>query len=326
MHRIIAAYARKSLPLRGSWPNFRWMSDILDLRIFARATATGSLSTAGRELGLSAAVVSKRLSRLEERLGVRLLNRTTRRVAPTDEGQAYYDEIVSALALIDEAESALSGRATHATGVLRVSVPTSFGRMHVVPRLRGLIDAHPQLRLSIDLSDDFVDIVGGRVDVAVRIMAPEDSGLIARKLAPNRRVLCAAPDYLERYGQPQTIEELGNHRLLAASNQIRWRLQGPEGTLNYRPISAIETNSSEVVREMVVSGLGIGLRSTWDVAGELRSGALVRILPDHEGISDVGIYAVYASRRFVPLKIRVLIDFLLGLFGPHPYWDRDLPA
>jgi len=301
------------------------MNDVLDFRIFVRAAATGSLSAAGRELGLSAAVISRRLSKLEERLGVRLLQRTTRQVTLTEAGRAFYDQIVSALTLIEEAESTASGRASRTMGVLRVSAPTAFSRLHLAPRLRPLLEENPGLTLSLELSDDYVDLIASGVDVAVRVMVPESSSLIARRLAPNRRLLCATPEYLERHGVPASIADLQHHRLLAASNQIRWRLQGPEGEVRLRPASVIETNSSEVVRELVVAGLGIGLRSTWDVSEELRDGRLKQVLPQYQGLSDVGIYAVYASRRFVPLKIRTFVDYLVNLYGPEPYWDKGLP-
>lgn len=300
------------------------MSDVLDYRIFVRVAATGSLSTAGRELGLSAAVVSKRLTRLEERLGVRLLQRTTRKVTPTEAGRNFYEQIGSALAAIEEAESAASGRASRAMGVLRVPAPTAFARLHIAPKLKPLLEANPGLNLWLDLNDNYVDLVEGSIDVAVRIMIPESSSLIARRLAANRRVLCATPDYLAHHGVPRTLDDLQNHRMLAASNQVRWKLEGPAGPATLRPISVVETNSSEVVREMVISGLGIGLRSTWDVSDELRSGKLVRVLPEFRGSSDVGIYAVYTSRRLVPLKIRAFVDFLAKLYAPEPYWDRGL--
>jgi len=301
------------------------MSDVLDYRIFVRTAATGSLSQAGRELGLSAAVMSKRLSRLEERLGVRLLQRTTRRLMLTEAGRAFYEDIVSALTVIEEAESTASGRATRTMGVLRVSAPTAFSRLHLAPKLLPLLEGNPGLSLILDLRDDFVDLVAGSVDVAIRIMIPENSSLIARKLAPNRRVLCASPDYLAKHGTPTTLEDLQGHQLLGGSARNRWNLEGPDGPVALRPVSVVQTNSSEIVRELVIAGHGIGMRSTWDVSEALRSGKLVRIMPDYHGSPDVGIYAVYASRRFVPLKIRTFVDHLASLYGPEPYWDKGLP-
>lgn len=300
------------------------MSDVLDYRIFARVAATGSQTEAARQLGLSSSVISKRLTRLEERMAVRLLRRTTRRLSLTEEGRAFYEQISAALTLIEEAEAAAAGGATRATGVLKVTAPTAFARLHIAPRLKELLDAHPDLKLNLTLSDEVVDLVGTEIDVAVRIGTPPDSSLIARRLAPNRRFLCGAPSYIERYGTPETLADLSRHRLLAASSNIRWRLEGPEGVIVHRPISVVETNSSEVVREMVVSGAGIGLRSTWDVTDELKRGALVRVLPQYVGARDVAIYAMYVSRRFTPLKIRAFIDFLSRLYGATPYWDEGV--
>jgi DNA-binding transcriptional LysR family regulator len=301
------------------------MSDILDYRIFVRAVAVGNLSSVGREMDLSTAAISKRLTGLEERLGVRLLNRTTRQITATEAGRAFHGDIVSVLAALEEAESAVTGNARQAMGVLRVSAPTVFARLHITPRLGPLLDEHPGLRLALDLNDGFSDVGGGNIDVGIRIMVPENSSLIARKLAPNRRFFVASPDYLAEHGTPRTLEDLGAHRVLNASSQVRWRIEGPEGALTLRPASVIETNSSDAVRGMVIAGLGISLRSTWDIGDELRNGTLLRVLPEYRGASEVGLYAVYASRRFVPLKVRLFVDYLASIYGSPPHWDRDLP-
>ena len=301
------------------------MSEVLDYRIFVRAASIGNMSQVARELGLSAAVISKRLGRLEDSLGVRLLNRTTRQISLTEAGRAFYEHIVTALAAIDEGESAASGGASQANGVLRISAPSVFSRLHITPKLGPLIDQHPHLMLALDINDGYSDLVADGIDVAIRIMAPENSSLIARRLAPNRRLLCASPAYLARHGTPRTLAELEGHRLLNASSSVRWRMEGPEGPITLRPSSMIETNSSDAVREMVIAGLGISLRSTWDVSQLLRNGTLVRVLPQYHGASDIGIYAVYSSRRFVPMKIRLFVDYLIQLYGSPPYWDEGIP-
>jgi DNA-binding transcriptional LysR family regulator len=301
------------------------MSEVLDYRIFVRAASIGNMSQVARELGLSAAVISKRLGRLEDSLGVRLLNRTTRHISLTEAGRAFYEHIQSALASIDEAESAASGGSSQANGVLRISAPSVFSRLHITPKLGPLLEKHPGLTLSLDINDGYTDLVTSEIDVAIRIMAPENSSLIARRLAPNRRLLCAAPGYLARFGTPKTLDELAGHRLLNASSFVRWRMEGPEGAVTLRPASVIETNSSDAVREMVIAGMGISLRSTWDVSQELRNGNLVRVLPEYHGAPDIGIYAVYSSRRFVPMKIRIFVDYLIALYGSPPYWDAGIP-
>jgi DNA-binding transcriptional LysR family regulator len=197
----------------------------------------------------------------------------------------------------------------------------------VVPRLTGFMASYPDLRLAVDLNDDYVDLVAGNFDVAVRIGTLPDSSLVARRLAPNRRILCASPDYIERHGEPRNIADLHHHRLVAGGPQVTWRLEGPEGPVTFKPQTLLQTNSSEVVREAVISGMGIGFRSTWDVGSELRRGSLRRVMPSYGGSADVAIYAVYSGRRLVPLKVRALVDYLVSIFGPEtPYWDREVPA
>jgi DNA-binding transcriptional LysR family regulator len=301
------------------------MTDLLDYEIFTRVIKAGSLSAAARELHSTPAMISKRLTRLEDRLGVKLLHRTTRRLTPTEVGQSFYERVIAVLAAVEDAESLAAIDNDRARGLLRVSLPTSFGRLHVAPRLKAFLDAYPELRLLVDLNDEYVDLASGGFDVAVRIGTLPDSALIARRLAPNRRVLCAAPAYIEKYGLPADLEDLDQHRLLAAEPQVAWRFDGPSGPVTYKPQSSLQTNSSELVREAVVSGLGIAFRSTWDVASELKLGSLRRVLPQYNGASDVNIYAVYAGRRLVPPKVRAFVDYFAGVFGPDlPYWDRDI--
>ena len=298
------------------------MNNLGDLEIFARVVSAGSMSAAGRELGLSPAVVSKRLRRLEDRLGTRLMQRTTRQISLTEAGQGFYERVVAILAGIEEAEAFVSRRSTLARGVLKVSVPTSFGRMHIAPHIHAFMQANPDLGVNLELRDEFVDIVGDGYDLAIRIAELSDSSLVARKLAPVRRILVASPAYLERHGQPERIEDLGRHVCLAPHNNEPWKLEGPDGQIVHRPVGPLQTNSSDVVREAVIGGIGIALRSTWDIGAELADGRLVQVLPDYEGSRNVAIHAVYASRRFLPVKVRVFIDYLADLYGPTPYWDR----
>jgi DNA-binding transcriptional LysR family regulator len=286
---------------------------------------SGSLSAAGRELQLSPTVVSKRLTRLEEQLGARLLQRTTRQLTLTEIGEGYHERVLTVLAAMEEADTFVSGSGAP-RGLLRVSAPTGFGRRHIAPRLTQFLRAYPEVKLELDLSDDFVDLIAGGFDVVVRIGSLGDSSMVARKLAPNRRLLVATPEYLAEHGEPETLADLDNHRLLTSMSQPEWHFDGPEGPVVYRPSSILLTNSSEVVREGVISGLGIGLRSTWDISEELTSGALKSILPDHAGSSRVAIWAIYPSRRLVAPKVRAFIDHLAEIYGPEPYWDRVLKA
>lgn len=302
------------------------MSDTTDIEIFARVVGAGSMSAAGREVGVSPAVISKRIRRLETRLGTRLLQRTTRQLALTEAGQGYYEHVVAILASIEEAEAFVTRRSTMAQGTLKIGAPTSFGRMHIAPHLGHFIAAHGGLHINLVLSDEFVDVVADGYDLVIRIAELTDSSLVAKRLAPVHRVLCAAPSYLERNGEPDTLEALTDHVCLAALQQIPWRLEGPDGPVSVRPAAPLSTNSSEVVRETLLAGLGIALRSTWDVGPDLAAGRLKIVLPAYRGSERVGVYAIYPTRRFLPAKVRLFIDFLADLYAPTPYWDAGLDA
>ncbi|MBB3809477.1 DNA-binding transcriptional LysR family regulator [Pseudochelatococcus contaminans] len=294
-----------------------------DLDTFAQVVAAGSMSAAGRDMGLSTAVISKRIRRLEERLGVRLLQRTTRQITLTEAGHGLYERAVAILASVEEAEAWVARGSAEVRGVLKVSAPTSFGRMHVAPRLLTFLQRHPGLTVDFNLTDEFVDVVGQGFDVAVRIADLADSSLVARRLAPNHRLLVAAPAYLERAGTPAHIDDLPHHTLLA-HNTDHWRLEGPDGQHVVRINAPLRTNSSEVVREAVIAGMGVALRSTWDIGPELRDGSLRAVLPGYGASRRVAVYAVYPSRRHLEQKVRVFVDYLAEIFGPTPYWDEGL--
>lgn len=302
------------------------MQDIHDLQIFARIVAAGSMSAAGRELGVSPAVVSKRIRRLEERLGTLLFQRTTRQLALTEAGQGFHERVLAILSSIEEAEAFVSRKSAMARGTLKITAPTTFGRLHVAPHLGRFLERNRGLTVDLQLSDAFVDVIGEGFDVAVRIGALADSSLVTRRLAPNHRFLCAAPAYLMRNGVPARLSDLEAHVCLAATHQDIWRLEGPEGEVAVRAVAAVQTNSSEVVRELCLAGVGIALRSTWDVGPDLSSGRLQVVLPRYRGSRHVAVHAVYPSRRFLPAKVRLFIDHLVGLYGPDPYWDEGLEA
>ncbi len=292
-----------------------------DYALFARIVESGSLSGAGREMRLSPAMVSKRLAQLEQRLGARLIYRTTRRLSTTDVGQAFYEDVVAILAASRAAEAKVAGRADAPAGRLRVSAPTSFGRMHIAPHLAGFIEQYPRVNLELLLTDDFTDILAERVDLAIRITNKIDAAFASDLLAPNHRILCAAPSYLKEHGAPKKLEDLSRHHLLAAANQTQWRLQGPRGQRTKDIHSRVSTNSSEVIRELAVGGLGVALRSSWDIFRELQSGALVRVLPDWSGSTDVALYALRPYSPLAPINVRALISHLRDVYGPKPYWE-----
>lgn len=303
------------------------MADSLaEMSVFSRVVATGSLSAAARELGLSPAVVSRRLAALEARLGVRLINRTTRSLHLTDEGATYYDNCARLLSEIEEADAAVSAGRVEPRGPLRVALPASFGHLHVAPLVPRFAARYPNVQLALSLSDRNVNVIEEGFDLAVRIAALADSSLAARKLAPNRRVVCASPDYLRRYGTPRTPDELISHNCLTTTDfAMPWDYKGPDGeTGSVRVSGRFACDNWEVLREWAVAGLGIALKSTWDVRQQLEDGSLVELFADHSFHGDVAIYAVYPHRRLLPAKTRAFIEFLADSFGPEPYWDKPV--
>lgn len=309
------------------------MSTFADFELFAKVVATGSLSGAGRELGLSPAVVSKRLRRLEDRLGTRLVQRTTRRVALTESGQGFYERVLAILSSVEEAETFVSDRQVAAQGTLKVTAPRAFGRMHLAGQMAGFMERHPGLSVNLVLDDEMVDIVGEGYDLAVRIAELPDSSLVARRLWGVRRVLVASPSYLARHGRPAAPDDLTGHRCVTAEGREPWALCGPDGGATHQPGGPLRTNAADAVVAAVEGGAGIGLCATWEVGDAIGAGRLARVLPAWEGAGRTAIHALYPSRRHLPAKVRALIDFLADLHDPAPSWDcparpsvRDLPA
>jgi DNA-binding transcriptional LysR family regulator len=294
------------------------------LDIFARVARTGNMSAAGREIGLSPAVVSKRISQLEERLGARLFQRTTRQLMLTETGAGYFKRVVDILSLCEEAEDFVSRRNTKPRGLLKVTMPTAFGRLHIAPYIDSFLARYPEIELHVSSSDVIVDIIREGFDLAIRIGELEDSSLVARRLAPDTRVLCAAPAYIAKHGLPAKLANLEAHNCLVADAVELWKLSGPEGEVQVRPYGTVRSDSGEVIRELVMSGVGIGLLSTWDVGPALRSGALRLVLPQYRGVTAGAVHAVYPSREYMPAKVDVLIEFLADLYGAVPYWEREI--
>ncbi len=276
-----------------------------DIALFVDVVREGSLAAAARAWRLSPAMVSKRMARLEARLGVRLLHRTTRRLSPTPAGAAFHAEVGPLIAGLRVAEARMAQTAAEPAGPLSISAPTSFGRLWIAPFLPAFLERYPEIRLKVELSDDYVDLLGGGADLAIRITATPPTGLGAHRMADNRRILCASPAYLARAGTPGTIAALRQHRLLAARGQFPWRLTGATVSGD----SVVETDSSEMVRELALAGGGIALRSLWDVADALADGRLVRVLPAYEGSVAVGIWAIYAALG-APAAVPALLDHL----------------
>jgi DNA-binding transcriptional LysR family regulator len=265
-------------------------------------------------------MVSKRIARLEARLGARLLHRTTRRLDLTPRGERFHRDAVAILAALAAAEARVAGRDGIPAGPLRVTAPTSFGRLLVAPFVGGFLDRFPAVALDLDLSDGFSDLVAARVDLAIRITGEVPAMLGARRLAASPRVLCAAPAYLAAHGTPETIAALSTHRLLATTGQMPWRLAGPDGEATVAGSSHVRTNSSEVVRELTLAGVGIALRSLWDVSAALADGRLVRILPMVEGSAAVAIHAVHPPGALTAAAA-ALLDHLAAEWCRHGALD-----
>ncbi len=306
------------------------MDRVGDLTLFLRVLDLGSITAAARSLDLSVAVASQRLKRLERELGVRLLHRTTRRLHPTPEGVALAER---GRVLVEDLESLGAGlreAATEIAGTLRVTLSASFGRQHVSPLLPKFLARHPKLRLSVHLSDQVVDLVSEGFDLAIRIGAMEDSQLVARRIAANRRVLCASPDYLRRRGQLKVPRDLQDHECLllfgSSGRQDVWRLHDAQGKeIPVRVRGRFESNLGELLRDASVAGEGIAIHSLWHIAEDLRAGRLQVVLPDFP-LATTAISAVMPERRQVPPRVRAFVDFLADEFGDDPPWDRGIQS
>ena len=287
-----------------------------EYELYRNIVEEASLSGAGRKLRISNAMVSKRLADLERRLGTQLILRTTHQFSLTQAGQSFYEDVKNILEAVHIAEAKISGALHIPAGRLRVSAPTSFGRLHIAPLLNGFMQAHPQIDLDFNLSDKFVDIRADGIDLAIRIAAKITPGLDHLRLGTNDRILCAAPAYLKQYGEPKDIADLHTHHLLATNAQMPWRLAGPKGEVVIGGKSLLSTNSSEIVRELAITGSGIALRSLWDIADELESGQLQRILPQFEGSANVGIYAVWPRADIIPAAVTSFAHYMQKALKP----------
>ena len=301
------------------------LENLADIAVFVRVVERGSFTLAAEDLGLSRAVVSKYLSRLEERLGARLLNRTTRRLALTEAGATLFEASRGAHERIDEAESALARFQQSPRGRLRVSAPMSFGILHLGPALADFSRRFPDVTLDVSLDDRFVNLVAEGIDVAVRIGTLTDSSLVARRLGITRAVACASPGYLAEHGEPQSPEELASHDGLIysylASGNV-WRFTTRDGReIPVAIAGPLRVNNGIVLAEAAIAGRGVLLSPSFYVAPMLRDGRLKRILADYR-LPELGIYAVYPQREHVPPKVRVFIDYLAARFGRKPDWEK----
>lgn len=301
------------------------MDQFKQISTFVEVIARGSLSAAARAEGVAPAMISRRLDALEERLGVKLLQRSTRRLALTDEGTAFLEDCQRILADLENAETAVSERSARATGHLSISAPAGFGRWHVAPLLPSFLAEHRELTLTLSLNDRVVDLIGEGIDVAIRIAAMSDSNLVGVKLADNRRVVVASPDYLKRQGTPHTLADLARHNCLAISSdgsQRGWTFRQGGKNITLKVEGNMECNDGEVLHHWALAGKGLAWRSMWEVGGEIESGKLVSVLDEYAAPGN-DIYAVFAQRRHLPLRIRAYVDFLRRAYAAPDYWRKS---
>jgi DNA-binding transcriptional LysR family regulator len=288
------------------------MDKYQEMRVFTAVVDAASFVAAGDALGMSKAAVSRYVSELEQRLGVRLMHRTTRKLSLTPEGELFLARCRDILASIDASEAEISTRSVTASGLLKVSVPVSFGISHLAPLWSEFLDRHPQITLDIQLADRVIDLVDEGFDLAVRIARLPDSSLVSRRLASTRLVLCAAPSYLKRRGTPQHPSELTQHEVVSYSLMAmgdQWQFIGPEGPVSAKVRPRMWSNNGDTCISAALQGAGIQLQPTFLIEQQLASGQLVEILPQYRSV-ELGIYAVYPSRKFVLPKVRALVEFL----------------
>jgi DNA-binding transcriptional LysR family regulator len=299
------------------------MNRFEEMHAFAAVVDAGSFVRAAEALQVSKSAVSRLVGDLEARLGVRLLHRTTRKLSLTGEGEVFHARCKELLAGVEEAEAEVTARADEAVGLLRLNVPVSFGLMHLAPLWPAFLQQHPNVTLDVTLSDRIVDLVDEGYDIAVRIAQLPSSSLVSRKLGSTRMVLCASPEYLRRHGTPAHPSEIARHAvftytLLATGEQ--WAFEGPEGPVGVKVTPRMRSNSGDTCCAAALQHQGIVLQPSFMVGTHLRSGALVEVMPQYRSI-ELGVYAVYASRKHVTRKVRVLIDFLVAAFR-IPMWGR----
>ena len=300
------------------------MDQFKQISTFTEVATRGSLSAAARAEGIAPAMIGRRLDALEERLDVKLLQRTTRKIALTTEGIAFLEDCQRILADLEEAETAVSERSAKASGQLSISAPAGFGRQHVAPLIPSFLSENREVKLSLSLNDRIVDLIGEGIDVAIRIASLTDSNLIGVKLADNKRVVVASPAYIQRHGAPTTLDELSNHNCLAISgngSQRGWTFRQNGKNLVLKVEGNMVCNDGEVLHDWALSGKGLAWRSMWEVGSEIESGKLVTVLDEFNAPGN-DIYAIFAQRRHLPLRIRAFVDFLRRAYSKPNYWQK----
>lgn len=301
------------------------LHSLTDIAVFVKVVELSSFTAAAEALEMSQPVVSKAVTRLEEKLGARLLNRTTRRLSLTEAGSELYRRTVKALEEIEDAELEVARFQTEPRGTLRVSAPMSFAILQLGDKLQTFLARYPGVSMELSLDDRRVDVVEEGFDVTIRIGNLQDSSLVARKIVPCRQVLCASPAYLEKHGAPERPEDLLGHNCVLysfLSHAREWRLVDERGKTHVVPLKGtLQTNNGLVNRAAALSGTGIIMLPTFYVGDQLRSGELVPVLCKYRPV-DIAVYAVYPERRNLTPKARAFIDFLAETLGPEPKWEQ----
>lgn len=296
------------------------------MAVFARVIEAGGFSAAARAFGMTPSAVSKLIGRLEDRLGARLLNRTTRSVSLTEEGRTYYQRVVPILEEIEAAERAVTELHAAPRGLLKVNAATAFGRYQIVPVIHRFLERYPDLKVQITLTDSLVNLVEEGVDVAIRLGELPDSSLIARRIADVHRVVAAAPSYIERHGKPETPDDLADHNCLRASFETslnRWEFKGADGPRLIDVAGSLEVNDASALYDAAISGVGLVRAARFLLAAAIREGRLVPLLQDYEADRDLTVYAVYPPGRHLSPKVRAFVDFLVETFLPVPPWEAE---
>jgi DNA-binding transcriptional LysR family regulator len=297
----------------------RSSTDLLDVLAFVRVVETGAFSRAAERMGMAKSIVSRRVARLEEQLGARLLTRSAQGAQPTDVGQAYFERASKVLAELEAAEEVVAEATTQIAGPIRLSAPLTFGVLYLAPALAEFAAAHPRVELDISFDDRVVDLIAGGFDLAVRIGALKDSALIARRIAPVRAVVLASPAYLAERGRPQRPRDLADHDLLYYGNEA-WRFRAPKGGWEAtRGRVRMRADNGDMLRAAAEAGLGICRLPSFIAAPAIEKGTLEVLLRDYP-IEEGALHAVMPSRA-TTARVRALVDFLAARFGPEPVWD-----
>lgn len=300
------------------------MNKFKQLESFIAAATMGSLSAAARVEGVAPAMMGRRISALESRLGIKLLVRSTRRLSLTAEGEALLEEAQRILRDLTEVEARISQGSAQPSGHLRISAPAGFGRRHVAPLLPGFLAAYPHVSVTLDLSDRLVDLIEERYDCAIRIGDLDDSQIIGMRLADNRRVIVASPAYLAQFGRPNSPEDLATHNCLSfgtQGNQAKgWLLKQDEQLRAIRVKGNLSCSDGSVLHDWTVAGCGLAWRSLWEVREDLEAGRLVTVLDEYAAPPN-GIFAMLTERKHLPLRVRAFLDLLKTTYAQAEYWE-----